>query len=41
MALGGVLAATDRRYRNRTAAADATIAAPVTPLPVPQAAGAR
>ncbi len=41
MALGGVLAATDRRYRNRAAAVDATIAAPVTPLPLPQTAGAR
>jgi cytochrome c-type biogenesis protein CcmF len=41
MALGGVLAATDRRYRNRAAAVDATIAAPVTPLPLPQTVGAR
>jgi cytochrome c-type biogenesis protein CcmF len=41
MALGGVLAATDRRYRNRAAAVDATVAVPLTPMPLPQPAGAR
>jgi len=42
MALGGFVAATDRRYRSRAAVGEETTAAPAEPLrPATSAAGAR